>query len=93
MPMTNPGHHCMCHTRRSLLQSKHPLEHVTHAVAIINVGQRVLPQPVPQAEGDDAVDVLNGNFRPALERSQRLGCAVGDDVSADAVDIEVGADL
>jgi len=76
-----------------LLQPERALEHVAHPVPVVDVGQRVLAQAVPQAQRRHPVDVLEGDAVAPLKGGERLAGAVGDDVAADAVDVELGADL
>mmetsp|Transcript_5543 Transcript_5543/g.12269 ORF Transcript_5543/g.12269 Transcript_5543/m.12269 type:complete len:319 (+) Transcript_5543:639-1595(+) len=76
-----------------LFHAEHALEGLAHLVTIINLGKGVLTQAVPQAQGNDAVDVLGGDLAAALEGSQGLGSTVGHDVTADSVHVELAADL
>eukprot|EP00955_Chlamydomonas_euryale_P028648 302059-Chlamydomonas_euryale.AAC.1 len=80
-------------TTRRLLHVKHRLEDLPHAIAVVDLRQWVLAQAVAQAQRDDSVDVLRRNLRAAFKRGNRLGGAVSHNVTADAIHIELRADL
>mmetsp|Transcript_2235 Transcript_2235/g.5639 ORF Transcript_2235/g.5639 Transcript_2235/m.5639 type:complete len:430 (-) Transcript_2235:162-1451(-) len=55
--------------------------------------ERVLPEPVPEAEHADAPDVLLSDLRPALEGRDGLGRAVGHDVASQPIHVQHRAHL
>ena len=76
-----------------VLDSKDLVENFLNLVAVIDCGERVLPEPVAEAKHGDASDVLNGDLRPSLEGTEGLRGTVGHEVPAEPIDVEGGAQL
>mmetsp|Transcript_19820 Transcript_19820/g.51517 ORF Transcript_19820/g.51517 Transcript_19820/m.51517 type:complete len:394 (+) Transcript_19820:3129-4310(+) len=76
-----------------LLKVEDSLEGLPDLVSGVDLSQGVLAQTVAQAQGDDTIDVTRSDLSAALKGCQRLGSAVGHNVTTDAIHIQLTADL